>query len=1214
MLPVVVAVMMNEYSREQKNSPDHPTPTQSAGGSKKRRHRVRRWLLFILLLLIALVWSLPYIASTGAVSGLIVSAVNANMQEDVRIEGLWLSWLGPCRVTGVTLRDREGREIFQLARGEFSKGILGVLTSAESFGQVILDGPRGVVYVPESDKKQKGDGGAGGQKRTTPTILPAPHGRLTVHAGGLRMVQPDGREYAIKAIDAQLNLNTLDDIKGEIGLVLEDDGKVNGTVDIQHLVRNGRVSLDEANGGFSLASIGEVNLGPLLEFAQPDTDAGGRVQLSVEGSFAAGQVQADVSARVNGLHAATKGKVGIHPIDLSYDGEIRSNGTVLNGQGMLKGDVGELRTDLTYNQSHEWPKVSRDDLIAAVLTGKKIPLPDLSVEADGKLDLPALAAAVPALLKVRPDLQVTSGRVEIEKVMLRSGPDTMASGRVRIVDVAASQKDRAVALEPVSLDFDMYLEPDTGLRINSATLNSAFAQMSATGAPSKLAATFSANLSQLHQQINQILDPPSFELGGMINGGLDVDRSDKEQVGIDLKIIGDRIQYRMGERELNVRELQIVYKGFLSMKEHKPGRLVVNSAKANLDDEVIAGATGWYDFRKKNLHAKLQLTQAKLAYMAQQTALTGGADLSRYAGTLELKAVVERAAAETMIVSTGEGVIQDISIDGRPLGTDAGEDVRLNWADLGILAADKLFSVGEVMIGSGPATIKGKDIRFHSGPQFKAEGQLELTADLKKCFAIGGRIARRKEPPDLAGQLTWSGNCRSVDEKVLVTGSGAIDGLQIGQGRKAVREGRLGMVNDIELDQKLETIAVKDFKIDSEILAAQITGKIEDYKSVCTLDLTGEYEGSWERIMALLHEIFPETSETIHLAGASQGTIRLTGPAHQPEIKPSYRDVEATVSMAWASGDVYGVKLGQALLSPRLEGGQILPGDANIPAGDGRIFLDGVRVDLRTEEPTLETSAGVDVLSNVPINRILARHLLSRVNPIFADMASMEGLVSLEMEDVSLPLSEKIKQRGQGRGHLDLSKLNFQPEGLLAELMRLGGLDVESSQSMTVKGVDFSIAKGRINYDNFVVVFGDKFDLKFYGSVGFDDTLDLVVSLPIRVALLERFGVRGPVLDYARLLAGTRIDIPVIGTRLDPELDLSKVDVQPLIERVLGDILQEKTQEVLEDILKPKKSKQPGAADEKTPKPSEPKSSENVLIDILFDVLGQQDKDSKKTK
>ncbi|MBN2446278.1 MAG: hypothetical protein JXO22_06115, partial [Phycisphaerae bacterium] len=77
------------------------------------------------------------------------------------------------------------------------------------------------------------------------------------------------------------------------------------------------------------------------------------------------------------------------------------------------------------------------------------------------------------------------------------------------------------------------------------------------------------------------------------------------------------------------------------------------------------------------------------------------------------------------------------------------------------------------------------------------------------------------------------------------------------------------------------------------------------------------------------------------------------------------------------------------------------------------------------------------------------------------------------------------------------------------------------------------------------------FELRFYGSVGLDDTLDLVVSIPVRPALLKRLGVTGPLDEYASVLAATRIDIPLVGTRQKPQLDFSRVDTKALVEQAV---------------------------------------------------------------
>ena len=82
--------------------------------------------------------------------------------------------------------------------------------------------------------------------------------------------------------------------------------------------------------------------------------------------------------------------------------------------------------------------------------------------------------------------------------------------------------------------------------------------------------------------------------------------------------------------------------------------------------------------------------------------------------------------------------------------------------------------------------------------------------------------------------------------------------------------------------------------------------------------------------------------------------------------------------------------------------------------------------------------------------------------------------------------------------------------------------------------------------------------------MGLDETLDLVVSLPIGVGLLERLGVRGPVSEYARKLTGSRVDIPIVGTRLKPKLDFSRVDVESLI----SGVIQEEAGQKLGDLLR----------------------------------------------
>ena len=190
--------------------------------------------------------------------------------------------------------------------------------------------------------------------------------------------------------------------------------------------------------------------------------------------------------------------------------------------------------------------------------------------------------------------------------------------------------------------------------------------------------------------------------------------------------------------------------------------------------------------------------------------------------------------------------------------------------------------------------------------------------------------------------------------------------------------------------------------------------------------------------------------------------------------------------------------------------------------------------------------------------------MLSRINPIFLGMSRVEGTVFLTTEGILLPLGELFKTQASGVGRLDLGKMKVQPDGLLAELLKLGGLPEAEQYAVEVGGLDFAIKDGRIGYQDFTLTFSKEFNLKFYGSVGLDETLDLVVSLPVGAGLLERLGVRGPVSEYARKLTGSRVDIPIVGTRLKPKLDFSRVDAEALI----SGVIQEEAGQKLGDLLR----------------------------------------------
>jgi len=251
------------------------------------------------------------------------------------------------------------------------------------------------------------------------------------------------------------------------------------------------------------------------------------------------------------------------------------------------------------------------------------------------------------------------------------------------------------------------------------------------------------------------------------------------------------------------------------------------------------------------------------------------------------------------------------------------------------------------------------------------------------------------------------------------------------------------------------------------------------------------------------------------------------------------------------------------------------------------VNIDG-SIDFTPDGMVYNLPGKIILIDNVMINPEVGELLLSRFNPLFAKLVQLDGEMTLTLEDMHVPFGDAFKTSGRGRGKLDLSKLKMRPgKGGLIKIFDMAALNPTSNNAFLIRttGVDFEIKNGRIYYENFTLILGGNFDLIFSGWVGFDDTMELNVSIPIRAGVLSAFRVVGPVSDYARMLerSGVRITIPITGTRGAPRLDLSKVDTKPFIEAAIRGLLREqlmggspqvpkaggtKANDPLEDLLK----------------------------------------------
>jgi hypothetical protein len=1156
-------------------------------------------LLLVLIVLVAgLVGFAPTIASTDWGRNRIVLLINDQIKGNVALGGLDLSWLGDSAVRDVAVQDPEGRECVSVGEVQIPGGLLRLLRDFYNVGQVTVTAPEVVLYIDEEGNFSLVE--AFDPKEPSPPKKPSPirlpDAELVITGGKVRIVRPGAAEYVVPKLDLHAKTDPAGAVKANFDVALADGSALKGDIDVQDLLADGKLQLDEVRGKAHVVTEGALDLKPLGEALLGPGQLAGQATLDAKGEFAAGAITADVQGGVVGLQSGQVSAETVRPLDVQLVGQVRTDASQVGGQVQLKSTAGEISSQFDYSLAAAPAGASDEDLAATILAGRAPHLPDGKLTAQGRLDLVALADAVPALLRIRPGTKLTGGVFEIKQASATGGEAPAAAAEVAITGLAAVADGRNVQVDPITVQLDVAADAERHLQIRTAAVQAGFGKVTASGTPAALAGSFEADLARLEQQLGQIVELPVTQLVGTLSGRLETKRSNPERIDLALDAFGANVGFRSGDGQVAIGRLQAALAGAATLADGKLTRYEATRGEVDLDGRASATFAGTYEADRGGFAGEANVARADLAYLAQQLAGFGVTALAGYAGQLQMQARVSRADEGKPIQTQGNLRVQDVQLDGQALTPS----VEATWTDLVYSPAEGLIRIPAAELKSAVANVTARQFEGRFGEAVQLAGDIDASADLAKTMAIVGRIAKMAEPPALAGQLALQTKCRTDGGVAAVAGSGRIENFRAGTDERIQPE-TVRFDVDAAVNTEAENIEIKKIVLDSAALAAQLAGRVQQYSGAQSLDVSGNYTLRWDRARDILFAFAPSAKGLVEVKGEHQGALKLAGPLAQPGATPAWRGLEGGLDLSWASAEVYGLPLSPAKFSPALKAAQIQLPTASIQAVGGAINVGGV-LDLSGPEPILRLPPELAILANVQVTPELAEHVLSRFNPIFGKLARVQGQAGLRAHNVEMPLGDSLTSGGQGTGRLDLKDFRVQPSaGLLKLLVELGGLGTAEMYAVEVSGMDFVIEQGRIRYQDLSLRFAQNaFDLIFRGSVGFDDTLDLVVSVPVREQLLQRLSSGGKVLQYTKALEGLRVEIPIVGTRENPQLDFAKVDVRGLLERGLKGTVEQTGKEVLKgeglggllDALggqvpgtKTDPKAEPGA---KTDKPAEP--------------------------
>ncbi|MEI7836254.1 MAG: hypothetical protein WCK05_07560, partial [Planctomycetota bacterium] len=568
------------------------------------------------------------------------------------------------------------------------------------------------------------------------------------------------------------------------------------------------------------------------------------------------------------------------------------------------------------------------------------------------------------------------------------------------------------------------------------------------------------------------------------------------------------------------------------------------------------------------------------------------------AGTLEFRDVVctlgEKPALGGAIALTGVSVL----FQGR---TSAVGDVLLDLSAVtdadGHFKADKiaLTAPGLTLNASGTPTAVTLDVAADFSRvgelylpwlgrkevlqgRFNAKGTLarqdisrkSLQANLTARFDRAGFVPSAtptpaSEPTELTATLAYKGR---VDWSEGLASTGTLLASDVLFQAPGIRQQqqRMTAVHDFQIDKPRERLQLKrlDISFQPAWFSINAAGEITQLQTRRLMDIKGKYTGDWDEICRVIRAFKPDVPipTKFLFSGTTEGLFTVTGPMEHPAILANYRDMSADAGFGWTTARTMGLELGQAKFRPTMKDGIMTLPLTEVAASGGMARL-AANVDVRGERAVLSLPPNLQVLQQVRLTEQFTHEMLSRANPVFAGLGSIQGTLSLRMTNLRVPLDDTAKTQATGAGRLDLTDVRFRPTGLLGQLLALAG--VAGTQELTLQptGVDFRIARGGIEYENFRIAIDKSFDLIFSGRVGFNDSLSMSVSMPIHESLLRKLGASGPLGDYARLLRNVRVTIPLTGTRESPVLDFKRVKIDALVRQAGEALLREQAEKFL---------------------------------------------------
>ena len=1043
---------------------------------RRRLRLVIRIVLALPILLLALIAAAPTLLSMSAGKNVALQQVNRMLApSQVDLKSWRLSWTGPLRLDGLTLRDETGKTLLSAREATLDRSLWTVLTKRPDYGTLTLQGA--VI-----DVERKADGTIDVTDAIAPLLVSDPNSKsdpntavtIKIVDGSLRVVTPELTQPFVAR-----------NVRGTLH-VPPAPGPLNGVIELENepgetLRLEGRY--DHRSETADLSADLKCNRWPLA--------------ITTAGVSGNGKLDGAVHLDHKSGRWASSGEATLHDLD--------ATGDVFSGDRVR---LTRVISDWDAAVDEKTWSVNRFELKSHVgsVSGRRSPIANGggSSLVQGRFDLAALAKLLPHTLRLRPGVVIEKGLADLHAEIVERAGAQEIDVRVELPGLVAREGDREIAIEDESTLIAHVVHSADGVQVDRVACRTGFCELTAAG---------------------------DMENGISLKGILDL--------GVMRKKLGAMVDFGAitlaGRAEISgtYKKHHDIYQG--GFKANVTDLSIGGATAEPIDQKEIrlsATAEGPSD------KSGLPMAWSKVGLTVRGTDLALSTTAERDGERIELAANVAAKFAREGRQGEAESHVRGRLKAGNLLEFDIFQllirpvDPNSQAAEV-IIAAKGRFdaAAGSLSLepiagaGTGVITPVAGGLRFlglnKPGQEMKVTGGLTANlARMDRAVAYwtatapqgirGLLIATIDAGRDPAGLVRYDLRLNSPD--AVLPGATATEGpIVIG-----TRGEYLTSTNLLKFAQ---------LNLQSHYGSLSATGSLQDAGGASIIDAQGTLRPNWKLVDAMLVDsVEPNATLT-----AKARPFRIKGPLGGGSLVAILRKMDAEVGVNITEASAFGVNLGPAALVVRCAEGQVTIDPIDTTINQGKLlFRPKVAIDDAGGIAILLDSSSAII--GATIDDEVSTRVLSYAAPMLHEAAQARGHVTVGVDRAEIPIVNSGAKTVEFVGHLAFQEVTFGPGPMVQQV--LGALGDRSTPELRLnQTVPFWVSHGQVGQKGLAVVVNPKVKIDFDGAVGFDKSIALAAGIPLNASMLGGNSLVNEIVD------GTRVVLPIRGTLSHPMLD-----------------------------------------------------------------------------